>query len=77
MLFKGILHILICVLFLSRLIPKYADFRDTGQVRLFGHVWEDSYGLLVIAVIAAVTLSLLVLGARNIWAWLASRRDQG
>ena len=75
MLLKGIIHILISLLFLSRLVPKYLHYRDTEQVRLFGHVWEGGYGLMVLVVIAIITIVLLGFGIRNFKEWFDSRRD--
>ncbi|MDE0250482.1 MAG: hypothetical protein OXK72_05675, partial [Gammaproteobacteria bacterium] len=75
MLFKGVIHILVCALFVSRLVPKYFHYRETDQVDLFGHALKGGSGLLVLIVIALVALGLLVLSASNFKAWISSRRD--
>lgn len=70
------MHGLVCLLFLSRLVPKYFHYRSTDQVHLLGHVWEGGSGLLVLMVIAIITVVLLVSGIKNIRNWFSSRQDQ-
>ena len=66
---------LVCALFVSRLVPKYLNYIETGQVGLFGHVLEGVSGISALIVIALISLVLLVLGVRNFGAWIFSRRD--
>jgi len=66
LLIKGIIFLFVFVLFVSRLIPKYSDFTETGQVHLFGITWEDNVGLLILFGIAVLAVVLLILGIKNI-----------
>ncbi len=66
MLIKGIIFLLVFVLFISRLIPKYLDSTETGKVHLLGITWEGSVGLLILFGIAVLAVVLLILGVKNI-----------
>ncbi len=66
MLIKGIIFLLVFVLFISRLIPKYLDFTETRKVHLLGIIWEGNVGLLILFGIAVLAVVLLILGVKNI-----------
>ena len=67
MLSKGIIFLLVWLLFISRLIPKYYAFQETNQVHLFGHVWEEGQGIIILLVIAAIAIVLLGLSIQNFY----------
>lgn len=75
MLGKGIIFLLIFVLFVSRLIPKYDYFIETNQVHLFGLILEGVVGLLSLAIIAILTIVLLGLGISNIIQYFSTKRS--
>ena len=77
MLIKGIIFLLVCLLFISRLIPKYSEFRETNNVDLFGITWEGYFGGLVLVGIAVITIVLLVMGIQNIHQYFSSPSDEG
>ena len=74
MLAKGIILVLVFALFVSRLIPKYLTFAETGEVHLLGVTWRDDLGLLVLLCIAALAVALLILGIKNIRDFIIHRR---
>ena len=74
MLAKGIILVLGFALFVSRLIPKYSTFTETGEVHLFGVTWQGSLGVLVLLCIAALAVALLILGIKNIRDFIIHRR---
>ena len=61
MLSKGIIFLIIWLLFVSRLIPKYNIYLESNQVQLFGHSWEEQTGLMVL--VGIVILGIVVLGS--------------
>ncbi len=67
MLIKGFIFLLICLLFVSRLIPKYGEFRDTNQVQLFSITWEGELGLIVLLGIAVMAIILLGMSLQNFY----------
>lgn len=71
---KGIISILVFALFVSRLIPKYSAFTETGEVHLLGVTWRDHLGLLVLLCIAGLAVALLILGIKNIRDFITHRR---
>ena len=75
MLAKGIIFLLVWLLFLSRLIPKTIDFQETNQVHLFGHVWEGSLGIVVLVVIAIIAIVLLAMSIFNFYHYFISNRE--
>ena len=70
---KGIIFLLIWLLFLSRLIPKVMTFKDTNQVHLFGHVWEGLLGIFVLVSIAIISIILLAICIRYFHQYFTSK----
>ncbi|QMU60953.1 MAG: hypothetical protein GKR92_04275 [Gammaproteobacteria bacterium] len=56
---KGIIFLLIFGLFVSRLIPKYLEFRETNIVNLLGVDWVGSTAALIL--LAVLVLGVIVL----------------
>ncbi len=76
MLVKGIIFLLICALFVSRLIPKYSVFRETNQVNFIGIVWEGNVGFLVFFGVAVLAIILLFLGITNIYQYFSTAHNK-
>lgn len=74
MLSKGIIFLLVWLLFVSRLIPKYYEFRDANQVHLFSKVWEGELGLILLLGIAVFAIILLALSIQNFYQYFTSGR---
>lgn len=66
MLTKGIILLLVFVLFVSRLIPKFIYFFESNQVNLFGHTLTGMVGLFSLVLIAILAIVLFVLGVKNV-----------
>ena len=75
MLSKGIIFLLIWLLFLSRLIPKTIEFREKNQVHLFGHIWEGPLGMIVRISIAVIAIILLAMSIRNFYEYFTAGKD--
>jgi len=66
MLWKGIILLALCALFISRLIPKYEQYLETNQVYLFGLTLDGMIGLLSLAAVAILAVVLFVMGITNV-----------
>lgn len=75
MLARGIIYLLVFVLFVSRLIPKYSEFRETNQVSLLGIDWQGNIALLILLGVAVLAIVLLVIGTKNIYQFLFTDRN--
>ena len=75
MLARGIIYLLVFALFVSRLIPKYFEFRETNQVHLLGVDWQGNVALLLLLGVAVLAIVLLVLGTKNIYQVLFMDRN--
>lgn len=76
MFLKGIVFLLIWLLFISRFIPKYFIFRDTNQVHLFGKVWEGELGFLALLMIVVIAIILLALSIRNFYLYFSNSKKR-
>lgn len=75
MLIKGIIFLLIFVLFISRLIPKYEEFRDTNIVSLLGVNWEGNTALLVLFAVMLVGIIVLAIALQNFYQFFTKKND--
>ena len=75
MLFKGIIFVLIGLLFISRLIPKYLTYRETSQVYLLGANLEGTIGLLALIGVAVLGAIVLIIGIKNIYLTLTTKQE--
>ena len=66
MLWKGIIFLALCALFISRLIPKYEQYLETNQVHLFGLTLDGMIGLLSLVAVAILAVVLLGIGITNV-----------
>lgn len=74
LLFKGMVFMLIFALFLSRLIPKYVEFRETNVVNLLGVDWQGSIAMLVLLAVLALGMSVLIIGLRSFYLFFTRNR---
>ena len=77
MLFKGIVFLLVCGLFISRLIPKYLEFRETSQVDLLGLTWHGHVALLVLLGIAGITIIVLIASIKSFITYFSAAGRSG
>lgn len=75
MLIKGIIFLLIFVLFISRLIPKYEEFRDTNIVSLLGVNWEGNTALLVLFAVMLLGIIVLAIALQNFYQFFTKKND--
>lgn len=66
-LIKGIIFVLIFVLFISRLIPKYSEFKETNIVNLLGVNWEGNIALLILIAVLVLGLVVLAIGLKSLY----------
>lgn len=67
MLFKGIIFTLIFGLFISRLIPKYIEFRETNIVNLLGVDWTGSVALLILLGVMVLGIAVLAIALHSFY----------
>jgi len=67
LLVKGIIFILIFALFLSRLIPKYLEFRETNIVNLLGVNWEGSMAMLILLAVLVLGIAVLAIALHSFY----------
>lgn len=67
LLFKGIIFTLIFALFLSRLIPKYMEFRETNIVNLLGIDWTGSTAVLILLAVLALGISVQAIAFQSFY----------
>lgn len=67
MLIKGIIFTLIFGLFVSRLIPKYLEFRETNIVNLFSVDWVGSTAALILLAILVLGIVILAIALQSFY----------
>lgn len=75
MLFKGIIFLLIFVLFISRLIPKYVEFRETNIVSLLGVNWEGNTALLILSAVMLLGIIVLAIALQNFYQFFTNKNN--
>jgi|GEM_PF-3517176 len=73
MLIKGIIFTLIFALFLSRLIPKYAEFQETNIVNLLGVDWTGSTAALVLVAVMLLGLAVLAIAIHSFYLFFTGK----
>ena len=76
MLFKGIIFTLIFVLFISRLIPKYIEFRETNIVNLLGVNWEGNTALLVLFGVMLLGIAVLAIALQSFFLYFTGTNKE-
>ena len=75
LLLKGIIFTLIFGLFISRLIPKYLEYRDTNIVQLFGVDWMGSIGALILVVVLVLGIIVLAIAIQSFYLFFMSKKS--
>lgn len=76
MLIKGIVHLLIWLLFISRIIPKYLIFRKTNQVQLLGNSWEGGSAVLILLITTTIAIIVLAIAIKSIYQYFTTDRNK-
>ena len=76
MLIKGIAHLLIWLLFISRIIPKYLIFRGTNQVQLLGHSWEGGSAVLILLIATTIAIIVLAIAIKSIYQYFTMDQNK-
>ena len=76
MLFKGIIFLLIFVLFISRLIPKYMEFRETNIVNLLGVNWEGNTAALILLAVMLLGIIVLAIALQSFYRFFIKKNNQ-
>ena len=76
MLFKGIIFTLIFALFISRLIPKYIEFRETNIVNLLGVNWEGNMALLVLFGVMLLGIAVLAIALQSFFLYFTDTNKE-
>jgi len=74
LLIKGIIFILIFILFISRLIPKYSEFQETNIVNLLGVNWEGNIALLFLLAVLVLGIIVLAIGLKSLYLYFSGSR---
>jgi len=76
MLFKGIIFSLIFALFISRLIPKYIEFRETNIVNLLGVDWTGSTAALILVGVMVLGIAVLAIALRSFYIFFTKNNSE-
>jgi len=74
MLIKGIIFTLIFALFISRLIPKYIEFRETNIVNLLGTDWTGSAAALILVGVMVLGIIVLAIALQSFYNFFTKKR---
>ncbi|MBT8125192.1 MAG: hypothetical protein KJO81_10235 [Gammaproteobacteria bacterium] len=72
---KGIIFTLIFVLFVSRLFPKYLEFRETNIVNLLGIDWVGSTAALVLLAVMVLGIIVLAIAMKSFYGYFTTKGD--
>ncbi|MDH3609640.1 MAG: hypothetical protein OEQ24_10420 [Gammaproteobacteria bacterium] len=72
---KGIIFTLIFVLFVSRLFPKYLEFRETNIVNLLGVDWVGSTAALVLLAVMVLGIIVLAIAMKSFYEYFTTKGD--
>ncbi|MGH1537937.1 MAG: hypothetical protein ACRBDX_07805 [Gammaproteobacteria bacterium] len=75
LLFKGIIFLLIFALFLSRLIPKYIEFRETNIVNLLGVDWTGSTAVVILLAVVALGVTVFAIALQNFYLFFTKNKN--
>jgi hypothetical protein len=76
MLIKGIIFSIIFALFVSRLIPKYLEFRETNIVNLLGINWEGNLAVMVLLVVVVLGIVVLAIAMQSFYQYFIANNNQ-
>ena len=75
MFFKGIIFTLIFGLFISRLIPKYIEFRETNIVNLLGVDWTGSTAVLILLGVMILGIVVLAIALQSFYLFFTRNKN--
>lgn len=75
LLFKGLIFLLIFALFISRLIPKYNEFKETNIVNLLGVNWEGYLAVLVLLGVLVLGFAVLAISVQSFYLFFTKQSD--
>ena len=75
LLFKGLIFLLIFALFISRLIPKYNEFKETNIVNLLGVNWEGYLAVLVLLGVLVLGFTVLAISVQSFYLFFTKQSD--
>lgn len=70
---KGIIFMLIFALFLSRLIPKYVQFRETNIVNLLGVNWDGYVAMFILLAVLMLGIAVLAIGINSFYQFFSRK----
>jgi hypothetical protein len=76
MLIKGVIFTLIFALFISRVIPKYIEYRETNIVNLLGVDWTGSIAAIVLLLVMVLGISVLVIAIQSFYLFFTRHKKQ-
>jgi len=74
LLVKSILFLLISLLFISRLVAKYAEYSELGYTNILGVVWQGNFALIALGGVAILTIILMFMAARDIYRFFTKNK---
>lgn len=74
---KGIIFLLIFALFISRLIPKYIEFRETNIVNLLGVDWTGSTAALILVGVMVLGIVVLAIALQSFYLFFTGKYKEG
>ncbi len=76
MLLKGIIFTIIFALFISRVIPKYIEYRETNIVNLLGVDWTGGTAAVVLLLVMALGIAVLTIAIQNFYQYFTGHNKQ-
>jgi hypothetical protein len=76
MLIKGVIFTLIFALFISRVIPKYIEYRETNIVNLLGVDWTGNIAAIVLLLVMVLGISVLVIAIQSFYLFFTRHKKQ-
>ncbi|MEM7400867.1 MAG: hypothetical protein AAF304_02840 [Pseudomonadota bacterium] len=73
---KGIVFTLIFALFISRLIPKYIEFRETNIVNLLGVDWEGNLAILILLAVMVLGIVVLAIALQSFYLFFTKKSSE-
>jgi hypothetical protein len=64
---------LIFALFLSRLIPKYVQFRETNIVNLLGVNWDGYVAMFILLAVLMLGIAVLAIGINSFYQFFSRK----
>ncbi len=76
MLFKGIIFTLIFALFLSRVIPKYEEYRETNIVNLLGVDWVGATAAIVLLLVMLLGFAVFAIAIQSFYIFFTGNNKE-